>query len=126
MLLRRLALQSDKRACVTGRDGACSHGGLHRRAATEQPERLGHGHAVLPDSLSDLIVREVELFGEALETAGFFDGVEVRALEVLDESQDKLGVIAGVVPHYPGHAITAPKPSPPPPPLPCSPLIPLT
>src|SRR5260370_26305795 len=123
MLLRSLALQSDKGACVTGRDGACSHGGLPRRAATEQPERLGHGPAVLPDSLRDLTVREVELFGEALETAGFFDGVEVRALEVLDEAQDKLGVIAGVAAHYRGHGTDARKPCRTPSPLACDQLV---
>jgi hypothetical protein len=78
---------------------------------------------MLPDSLRDLIVREVELFCEALETAGFFDGVEVRALEVLDESQDKLGVIAGVVAHYRGHCIDARKPCRTPSPLACDQLV---
>src|SRR5713101_1201148 len=107
MLLRRLALQRDQRARVTGRDRARGDGGLHGRAPTEQAKRLGHGDAMLADALRDLFVCEVELLGQALESARFFDGIEVGALKVLDKPEHKLCVVAGVVAHHGGHRVDA-------------------
>src|SRR6266851_4189205 len=51
------------------------------------------------------------------------DGVEVCALEVLDESQHKLGIIAGVIAHYRGHGIDAREPCRTPSPLACDQLV---
>src|SRR5690606_19483414 len=45
----------------------------------------GHGGAVLACPLGDLFVGEAELAVEALEGVGHLDGVEVLALDVLDE-----------------------------------------
>ena len=94
MLLRSLRLQRDKRARVTGADDAGRDRRLDSRAAAEKPKRLRHRNAVLADLLRDLLMREPKFFGQPLETAGLFNGVQVRALKVLDEAKDELRVVA--------------------------------
>src|SRR5450756_2792001 len=49
--------------------------------------------------LRDLVVRETELVGQAPQAARLFNGVEVGALQVLDESEHELLVVAGVAAH---------------------------
>jgi hypothetical protein len=62
---------------------------------------------VFADALSDLLVCETEFLYEPAEAAGFFDGVEVSALQVLDEAQDELFVVAGIAAHHCGHGCEA-------------------
>jgi hypothetical protein len=65
---------------------------------------------MLPDPLRDLVVSEAELLGEPFEAAGFFDGIEVRALKVLDQAQHELRIAAGVMAHNSGYRLEAGKP----------------
>src|SRR5690606_21702760 len=51
----------------------------------EETHGVGHGGAALADLNGDGIGREPELVAEPLEGARRLDGVEVLALEVLDE-----------------------------------------
>src|SRR5450759_1602043 len=54
---------------------------------------------MLADPLRDLFVRETELLGQAPQAARFLNGIEVGALQVLDESENELLVVACVAPH---------------------------
>jgi hypothetical protein len=58
---------------------------------------------MLAHALRDLFVRETELLYEAGEATGFFYGVQISALQVLDKAEDELFVVAGVAPHDGGH-----------------------
>ena len=53
--------------------------------SSEQPQAVGHGRAVLADRLRDFLLREVELVHQAAVGGGLLDGVQVLALDVLDE-----------------------------------------
>ena len=54
---------------------------------------------MLSDPLSDLLVREAELFCQTAQAAGLFDGVKVRALKVFDQAEHQLFVVAGFAAH---------------------------
>ncbi len=110
MLLCALAVEPDQRTGVAGADDARRDCGLDRRAAGEQPQRLRDRDSVLADALGDLFVREAKLFGQAAKAARFFYGVEVGALQVLDESEHELLVVAGVAAHDGGHGGQTGKP----------------
>ena len=58
---------------------------------------------MLAQALRDLVMREAELFDEAPQPARLLDGVEVGALQVLDQAEDQLLVVAGVAAHDGGH-----------------------
>ena len=51
----------------------------------EEAQGVGDGGAGLADALGDLFLGEAGFVGEGAVGEGFFDGVEVGALEVLDE-----------------------------------------
>ena len=53
----------------------------------EQADVVADGDALLPDALSELRLRQTMLLDELLVGQGYFDGVEVFALDVLDESK---------------------------------------
>ena len=66
-------------------DLAVLEGHLHLCGELEQPEVVGDGGAVLADLLRESVLRQVVLLDEVLVGQGYFDGVEVLALNVLDE-----------------------------------------
>src|SRR2546428_539422 len=66
---------------------------------------------MLSNPLRDLIMSEAELFAEAFEPASFFDRVEVGTLEVLDQAEHQLRVVAGVAAHDRRHRVEAREPS---------------
>ena len=47
------------------------------------------------DALGDVVMREPELFDEPVQTARLLNGIEVGALQVLDEAEHELLVAAG-------------------------------
>jgi len=53
----------------------------------EEAQGVGDRCARLADAARDFFLREAEIFLEALVGGGFFDGVEVLALEVFDECE---------------------------------------
>src|SRR6266513_2359059 len=75
-----------------------------RGARTEEPYRLRHRNTVLADAPGDLVVRDPELFGEPLQTARLLDGIEVGALQVLDEAEHELLIAARVGADHGRHA----------------------
>ena len=53
----------------------------------EQADVVADGDALLPDALGELCLRQTMLLDELLVGQGYFDGVEIFALDVLDESK---------------------------------------
>ena len=60
----------------------------------EQAQEVGDRGAVLAGALRHLLLGEAEFAGEALVGAGLLDGVEILALEVLDDG-DLHGLLVG-------------------------------
>jgi hypothetical protein len=71
--------------------------GLDVSGEFEETEHVGDGGAVLACALGDLLVAEVVLLIEAFEGVGDFDGVEIFALDVLDESDFHEAVVGEVL-----------------------------
>jgi hypothetical protein len=55
-------------------------------------------------ALRNLFVREAELFDQPAQPMRFFDGIQVSALQVLDEAEDELLVVVGIASHDGGHS----------------------
>ena len=53
----------------------------------EEADGVGDGGATFADFEGDIFLAEMEFLGEASEGFGFFDGVEVFALEIFDEGE---------------------------------------
>src|SRR5256885_9789042 len=103
VLLRRLTLERDQRAGVTRSD----HTGRDRRldsgASGAEARRLRHRDPMLAKPLRDLLVREAELLDQASQAPRLLDRIEVRPLEVFDEAEDQLLVVARLAAHDRGH-----------------------
>src|SRR5690606_26742495 len=89
-----LLLDGDEGAGVAGRDRAVAQGGLDAWGQPEEPERVRHRRPVLPYLVGHLLLRQPDLLDEPLVAEGDLDGVEVLALDVLDDGhlEHRLGV----------------------------------
>src|SRR5437773_4089941 len=103
VLLRRLSLERDQRARVTRRDHAGRDRRLDRGASGEEAQRLRHRDPMLAKPLRYFLVREAELLDQASQAPRPLDGIEVRPLEVFDEAEDQLLVVARLAAHDRGH-----------------------
>jgi hypothetical protein len=72
----------------------------------EQAQQVGGGRARAPDGVGGLLVGHAELVDEALDAAGFFERVEVFALDVLDQRHGQRGLVRDLA-HQAGHAAQA-------------------
>ena len=61
--------------------------GLELFVEVEEADGVGDGGATFADFEGDIFLAEMEFLGEASEGFGFFDGVEVFALEIFDEGE---------------------------------------
>ena len=52
---------------------------------------------MLADSPRDLVVRQTELFCQTPQSTRLFDRIQVRALQVFNEAEHELLVVAGIV-----------------------------
>ena len=103
VLLRRLSLERDQSARVTRGDHAGRDRRLDRGASGEEAQRLRHRDPMLTKSLRDLLVREAELLDQASQAPCLLDGIEVRPLEIFDEAEDQLLLVARLAAHDRGH-----------------------
>ena len=69
-------------ARVTCCDAAFFEKILDRFLELQQANRVGDGGAVFAGAFGDLLLRQVKLVDQALESVGLLDGVEIFALEV--------------------------------------------
>jgi len=67
--------------------------GAHVFGQADQPQQVGNGGAGFTHSLCHLGLGQAELFLQALEGKGFFDRVQVFALDVLDQRHGDGGFI---------------------------------
>ena len=68
-------------------DEALRQSKLDLSGELEQADVVADGDALLPDALGELRLCQTMLLDELLVGQGYFDGVEVFALDVLDESK---------------------------------------
>ena len=78
--------------------------GLHRLGQIQQAQQVAGGAARTAHSLSGGFVCEPKLFDQALQTLGFFQGVEVFALDVLDQRHGGGGLV-GHIAHQDRHRL---------------------
>ena len=71
-------------------DVALAQGVLDRRVEVEEAEGVGDRGPGAADSGRDLVLGQPELVGQLAVGVGLFHGVEVRALDVLDDGDGKL------------------------------------
>jgi len=69
---------------------------------------------MLAYALRDVLVSDTKLLDEPAQAASFFDGVEVGALQVLDQAQDELLVVPCFSAYHRRHGLEAGKPRRPP------------
>ena len=62
----------------------------------EKTDAVGDRGTGLAEAVRDGVLRQLEVVHQLGDADGLFDGVEVGALQVLDESQDGAGVVLGV------------------------------
>src|SRR3989441_7901007 len=110
LLLGGLALERDERARVSRADHSRGDRGLYGGASTEQAEGLGDGNAMLAETVRDVLVGEPELLDQPAQSARLFHRVEVGALQVFDETEHQLPIVAGVAAHHRGHRLETGEP----------------
>src|SRR5207249_11042627 len=76
---------------------------LERDACLREGHRLRRRGRMLTRSLCDLLVREAELLDQASQAPWLLDGIEVRPLEIFDDAEDQLLVVARLAAHDRGH-----------------------
>ena len=88
----------------------------------QQAERVRHGRATLPHAIGDLLVRRAEVVDELTEGRSLFQGVQVDALQVLDQRVAQHLIVAGLTDDR-GDASEAGETTRTPPALPCHELV---
>ena len=84
--LQRRAVEGEEGAGVAHVDFLFLQGHLHLCRELQQAEVVGDGRAAFPHALRHLLLCHACLFEQVLIGQGYFDGVEVLALDVLHES----------------------------------------
>jgi len=104
LLFRRF--EGEKGAGVSHGEAVFGNKLLHLEGEPEEAQHVGDGGPVFAGALGDLLVGQVEFAVETLEGVGDFDGVEVFALDVLDESDFHEAVVGDVLDND-GHVMKA-------------------
>src|SRR5690606_34137533 len=79
------AWSAEQRAPVAFAQAAVLHERQHRVRQLQEPERIGDRGPILADALGHGLLRQAVLVDQTFEGPGRLDGVEVLALEVLDQ-----------------------------------------
>src|ERR1019366_6675243 len=100
-LLHKLLLQraiGSPQQCpgMAGGDGSFRQGSLRTRRKLEKTEGVGDRRSTFPHPLGDLFMREPEFIDELLIRSRFLQGVEVFAMEVLDQGLLETGDVARI------------------------------
>ena len=88
-------LDVDKSASVSHADVAVAESDLNLGREFQQAQEVGDGGAALADLSAQLFLGEAALINETLVRDGHFDGVEVLAVDVLDEGELKHLFVVG-------------------------------
>ena len=81
---------------MAGRDDAGSYAALYQRRELEQPQRVGHLRARASDAVSQLFMGGTEVLKQLLVGGGLFEGVQLAAVQVFQQSVAEEVVIGGV------------------------------
>ena len=80
-------LQTQQGAGVTGGQLALGQQGAHGSAQIQQAQDIGHIAAAFAHPLGGFFLRQIVVLHQHLIALGFFDGVQILALEVFDHGQ---------------------------------------
>jgi len=69
---------------------------LKGRRQFQQPQRIGDHGAAFADLAGNLLLGELELFGELRVAVRLLNGIEVFALQIFDEGQFEHGAVIGL------------------------------
>ena len=84
--LETVARRSGKqRTAVSGGEAPVDEHRLDRIGQREQSQRIGDRRAALAEAPRQIFLREAVLIDQARKAGGFFDRIEVLALQVLDD-----------------------------------------
>ena len=99
-------IEREQRPGVAHVHGVVTQTQLHLGGQFEQAQEVGDCGALLADALAQALLRQVILIDEFAQGERDFDGVQVLALDVLDERHlGDLAVIGGA--HIGGHRVQA-------------------
>ena len=75
---------------------ACGHTCLHGLGQLEQSQRVGDLRARPPEALREHLLRDTKVFEQLLVRARFFQRVELRTVQVLEQSIPQHVVVSRV------------------------------
>ena len=90
---RVLCSEREKGSRMTGGKRPFFHQLLNMVRERQYPEQVGYRRSVFANSFCHLLLCQLEIIEQAPIAACFFDRVQVRALEILDQCQDEHGLI---------------------------------
>ena len=90
-----LVADVDEGAGVSHGDVAVADGDLHLGGQLQQPQEVGHGTTAFAYLVAHFLLGHVALVDEALVGDGHLDGVQVFAVDVLDEGQFQHLLVVG-------------------------------
>jgi hypothetical protein len=90
-------LHCEQRAGMTGRDmSRCDH--LANTGRKQQhAKQICDRRPIFPHRLGDLLLCQLELLDQALITLCLLEGIQIRALQILDEREREHGAIIEIV-----------------------------
>jgi hypothetical protein len=103
-------------------DLSISESRLRRRSELKQSQRVGDRDAAATQPLSDLLMAQALLISQVAQSLGRLEGIEVLALNVLDQRPGEL-LSAICISHQSGHTIQTSRESCPPPAFPRHELV---
>ena len=86
-------IDGNEGTCVAHADGFVPNGELHFCGELQQANVIGDGGAVLAQAYPEVFVREFALVDQSFERNGNFDGVQVFALNVLNQRHFEEGLV---------------------------------
>ena len=97
-----------QRLCVPCADQLLADQALHSRRKLEEAEQVRHCGTTPTDTLGDLILGVGEVFDQLLVRGGFFQGVQVLAMEVLHQRLFQQCLIVSGADHHRNRPQTRP------------------
>ncbi len=100
---RRFRRQRGQGPRLAATQAALAQQVLHLGGQLQQAQRIGHGGATLADALPDGLMRQAEALAQAAVRLGLFDGVEIGALQILDQGELQHLLVAVDLAHHDRH-----------------------
>ena len=96
-LHRRAVLEGQQRPGMAGAEHPGGNAARHERRQLQQPQRVGDLRAGPPDAAGELVVRAAEVLEQLLVGRRLLEGVELAAVEVLQQRVAQQVVVVGLL-----------------------------